>query len=145
MRRPRSRWDGILGEPEYLARGGACLLTGGLLGGLRVHAREPQLRSCWRLVVRLVCEQAPHKRSKFLLRQGRKLQKAGVQPLEVALGHRVEVDTTNALLGTRALQPTQQNLRSTRIRDRPLPQTTLDLRVTRGCHVCGGLRGYGTR
>src|SRR5436189_4834717 len=38
------------------------------------------------------------------------LQKAGVQPLQLAFGHRVEVDTTNALLGTSALQPTQENL-----------------------------------
>jgi hypothetical protein len=55
-----------------------------------------------------------------------------VQPLELALGQGVEVDAPNALLGTRALQPTQQNLRSTRIRDGALTQTAFDLRIRRG-------------
>ena len=35
-----------------------------------------------------------------------KLQQAGVQPLEPAFRHRVEVDARNALLDMRALQPT---------------------------------------
>jgi hypothetical protein len=48
----------------------------------------------------------------------------------LALGHRVEVDATNALLATRALQPTKQNLGSTRIGDCALPQTTFNLGVT---------------
>jgi hypothetical protein len=43
-----------------------------------------------------------------------------VQPLELAFGHRVEVDTTNALLDTRALQPTEKDLGNTRIGDRAL-------------------------
>jgi hypothetical protein len=38
-----------------------------------------------------------------------------VQPLKLALGHRVEIDATNALIGTRALQPTEKNLSSTGI------------------------------
>ena len=67
----------------------------------------------------------------MLVRQGCKLQQAGVQPLELAFRHRVEVDATNPLLGTGALQPTKKNLGSTGIRDRPLTQTTLDLRITR--------------
>jgi hypothetical protein len=41
--------------------------------------------------------------SKFLVRQSRELQQARVQALELALGHRVEVDAADALLGTRAL------------------------------------------
>ena len=52
-----------------------------------------------------------------------------MQALEVALGHRVEVSAANALGGTRALQPTKENLCGTRIGDRPLTQATLDLGV----------------
>jgi hypothetical protein len=52
-----------------------------------------------------------------------------LQALELALGHRVEVDTTNALLGTRALQPTKQSLSGTRRRHRSSDGTrTRDLR-----------------
>ena len=40
-----------------------------------------------------------------------------VQPLELAFRHRVEVDTANAFVDTRALQPTKENLGSTGIRD----------------------------
>ena len=54
-----------------------------------------------------------------------------MQPLELALGHRVEVDATNALLDTRALQPAQEDLSGARVTDRPLTQATLDLYVTR--------------
>jgi hypothetical protein len=54
-----------------------------------------------------------------------------VQPLELAFRHRVEVDTTNPLLRTRTLQPTEKNLCSTGIGNRALTQTTLDLRITR--------------
>lgn len=82
------------------------------------------------LSVSRVCQQARNQRSKFHLRQGRKLQEAGVQPLQLAFRHRVEVDPTNAFLGTRALQPTQQDLGGTGIGDCALSQTTFDLRVT---------------
>ena len=41
---------------------------------------------------------------------GIKLQQTGAQPLELAFGHRVEVNATNALLGTRTLQPPEENL-----------------------------------
>jgi hypothetical protein len=78
------------------------------------------------------CEQARNQRSRVLVRQRCKLQQARVQPLELAFRHRVEVDTTNALLRTRALQPPEKNLRSTRIGHRALAQTTLDLGVGRG-------------
>jgi hypothetical protein len=44
---------------------------------------------------------------KGLFRQRRKLQKPGAQPLKFAFGHRVEINTTNTLLDTRALQPTE--------------------------------------
>ncbi len=57
------------------------------------------------------------------------LQQAGVQPLELALGLGVEVDTPDALLGMRALQPTKEDLSGARVCDRLLAQTTLDLRV----------------
>src|SRR5436189_60938 len=69
------------------------------------------------LSVLRACEQARNHRSKFVGGQGCKLQQAGVQPLELALRHRVEVNATNALVGTRALQPTKENLGSTGIRD----------------------------
>ena len=61
-----------------------------------------------------------------------------VQPLKLALGHRVEIDATNALVDTRALQPTKENLGSTRIGDHALAQTTLDLRVRRGLTATAG-------
>jgi hypothetical protein len=56
---------------------------------------------------------------------------ARVQPLELTLRHRVEVDATNALLGTRALQPTEKDLGRMGIRDGALPQTTFDFCVGR--------------
>jgi hypothetical protein len=55
-----------------------------------------------------------------------------VQTLQLAFRHRVEVDTTNALLGTRTRQPTEKDLGSTRIGDRALAQTAFDLRIRRG-------------
>jgi hypothetical protein len=61
------------------------------------------------LRVRRPCEQARNQRSKFLVRQRCELQQAGVQALQLAFGHRVEVDTTNALLDPRALQPTSRS------------------------------------
>jgi hypothetical protein len=67
------------------------------------------------LSVLRACEQARNQRSKLLVRQHRNLQEARVQPLELAFGHRVVVDTANALVGTRALQPTEKDLRGTRI------------------------------
>jgi hypothetical protein len=79
----------------------------------------------------LVLEQARNQHLKFLVRQRRKLREAGIQSRELALGHRVEVDPTNELLGTRALQPTEEDLGSTRIRDSALTQAAFD----------GGIRG----
>jgi hypothetical protein len=84
------------------------------------------------LSVLRVCQQALNQRVKLFVGQGCKLQKPGVQPLQLAFGHRVEVDAPNALLGTRALQATKKNLSGTRIRDRILAQTALDLCVARG-------------
>jgi hypothetical protein len=83
------------------------------------------------LFVYLIGEHARQQRSKLLVWQRCELQQAGVQALELALGHRVKVDATNALLRTRALQPTQKNLGGTGIRDCALPQATLDFCVTR--------------
>ncbi len=60
------------------------------------------------------CQQARNQRVKFAVRQRSELQQAGVQPLQLALQHRVDVDTTNALVGTRTLQPTEENLGSAR-------------------------------
>ena len=54
-----------------------------------------------------------------------------MQPLELAFRQGLEVDAPNALLDTRALQPTEKNLGSTRIRVRALTQAPLDLRITR--------------
>ena len=45
----------------------------------------------------------------------RELHQSRVQPLELTSRHRVEVDAPNPLLGTRALQPTKKDLRSTGI------------------------------
>ena len=91
---------------------------GGARAGVRVHASdwvsEPELS------VLGVCEQAPNQRVKFLVRQRCKLQQAGVQPLELAFGQGVKVDATNALLDTRALQPTEENLGSAGIGDSAL-------------------------
>jgi hypothetical protein len=71
------------------------------------------------LSVPRACEQAPNQRSKFLIRQHCKPQQPRMQPLELTLRHRVEVQSPNALVGTRALQPTQENLGSTEIRVSP--------------------------
>ena len=86
----------------------------------QVVFREMRSARNLELSVLRVCQQVPNQRSKLLVRQRRKLQQAGVQPLELTFRHRVEVDTTNALLGTRALQPTDQELGSTGIGDCPL-------------------------
>lgn len=51
----------------------------------------------------LALEQAPNQRSKLLLRQRCKLHQARVQPLELAFRHRVEIDATNLLVGSRPL------------------------------------------
>jgi len=72
------------------------------------------------LSVPRACEQAPNQRSKLPVRQRRNPQQAGMQPLQLALRHRVEVDAANALLGTRALQPTKQDLGGTGIGNSPL-------------------------
>jgi hypothetical protein len=87
------------------------------------------------LVVYLIGEHARQQNVKVLLRQRCKLQQARVQPLQLAFRHRVEVDATNALLGTRALQPTKQDLSCARVCDRPLAQATLNLFVARGLTV----------
>ena len=52
-----------------------------------------------------------------------------MQALQLAFRDRVEVDASNALLGTSVLQPTEKNPGSTGIGDGALAQTTLDLRV----------------
>jgi hypothetical protein len=83
------------------------------------------------LVVVRLCEHVLHQSAKFLVRQGCELQQAGVQALELALGHRAEVEATNMLLRARALQPTKKDLCSTRIRDRALTQTTFDFGIGR--------------
>jgi hypothetical protein len=63
--------------------------------------------------------------------QRRQLQQTRVQTLQLRLRQRVEIHTPTLRLPASALQPTQNDLRRTRIGDRPLTQTTLDLRVTR--------------
>jgi hypothetical protein len=54
-----------------------------------------------------------------------------MQALELALRQGVEVDPAKTLLRTRTLQPTEQNLRGTRIGDGALAQTALDLSIGR--------------
>lgn len=81
-----------------------------------LHARELLLARRELLTL----EQTPNQRSKFPVRQRRKLQRAGVQPLELALGQGVEVEASNARVATRALQPTDTNLAGTGIGDRAL-------------------------
>jgi hypothetical protein len=53
------------------------------------------------------------------------------QPLQLALGHRLEVVPANAVVGTRALQPTKQDLGGTGIGGSALAQARLDLRIRR--------------
>ena len=67
------------------------------------------------LGVYLIGEHARQQGVKLLIRQACKLQQAGVQPLQLAFRHRVEVDAPNPLLDTRALQPAQEDLRCTGI------------------------------
>jgi hypothetical protein len=93
----------------------------------RVHVRELSLTRD----ELLICEQARDQYSKFLAKQGRRAQEAGEQALELTFGHRVEVDATKALLGTRALKPTKEDLCGAVISDCALTQTTFDLRVAR--------------
>jgi len=97
----------------------------------QVVFREMRSARNLELSVLRVCQQAPNQRPKLLVRQRCKLQEAGVQPLELALREGVEIDATNAFLGTRPLQPTQKNLGGTRIGNSPLAQTTLDFCVGR--------------
>ena len=103
----------------------------------RRHGRR-RVNTARSSVVHLIGEHTRQQNVKVLVRQGRKPQQARVQRLQLALRHRVEVDTRNMLLGTRALQPTEKNLGGARIRDRPLAQATLDLGVTRGLTARAG-------
>jgi hypothetical protein len=92
--------------------------TGQVIPGAPEHDRRHERRraeAARGLVVYLIGEHARQQSVKLLLRQGCKLQKAGVQPLQLALRQRVEIDTTNTLLGARTLQPTKKNLSSARI------------------------------
>jgi hypothetical protein len=77
--------------------------------------------------------------------QGRKLQEAGVQPLELAFAHGVEVDASNALLGTRALQPTEEDLGGTGIGDCALSQTSSISAADRCGAPLAALHGTWTR
>jgi hypothetical protein len=61
-----------------------------------------------------------------------------VQALELAFKQGVEIDTTNALLRTRPLQPTKEDLGSTGIGDCALSQTTFDVSVCRGLPCTAG-------
>jgi hypothetical protein len=60
------------------------------------------------------------------------LQQTRVQTLQLRLRERIEIHTRGGLGRSRPLQPPQQDLGRTRIGHRPLPQTTLDLGVTKG-------------
>ena len=84
------------------------------------------------LVVHPIGEHARQHRVKVLFRQRRKLQKAGVQPLQFAFRHRVEVDAPNPLLHTGTLQPAQEDLRGARVCDCLLAQAPFDLCVRLG-------------
>jgi hypothetical protein len=76
-----------------------------------------------------------------LLRQSRELHQAAVQALQLSLRHRVEVSATNALLSTRALQPTKKDLGRTGVSDRTFAQTTFDLSIWKGAHAGRALLG----
>ena len=81
-----------------------------------------------------------NQRSELGFVQPRESHQTGLQLLQLCLRMRVEIDATNTLLGTRALQPTEEDLGGTRIGDCALAQTTLDLRIRRGAYGYGGLR-----
>jgi hypothetical protein len=83
------------------------------------------------LVVHLIGEHARQQSLKELLRQRCKLQQACVPPLQLALRQGVEINAPNTLLGTRSLQPTQQNLGGAGIGNGALPQTAFDFCVRR--------------
>jgi hypothetical protein len=53
-----------------------------------------------------------------------------VQSIELALGHRFELDATNALLCTRAAAANAEDLGSTGIGNSAFAQTAFDLRIT---------------
>jgi hypothetical protein len=77
-------------------------------------------------------------RMKLLVRHRCVPNQTRLQALPLCRRQGVEIDAMNALLGTRALQPTQENLGGTRIRDCALPQTTFDFCVTGGFAVTPG-------
>jgi hypothetical protein len=139
--------DGALRSLSHLPQ--LSLATGQTGSALGVPRRILELS------VPRACRQAPNGRSTFPVRQRCKLQQACVQALELAFRHRVEVDTTNALLGARALQPPKEDLGGTGIGNCALAQTTLDLGVARdravsarakscGCHEPNILLGRGS-
>ena len=72
-----------------------------------------------------------------------KLEQPRVQTLQLWLRQRIKIHTPSLRLPARALQPPQKNLGRTRIGDRPLAQTTLDLCVTRGLTNTTGCAGRG--
>jgi hypothetical protein len=70
--------------------------------------------------------------------QRRDPHQTGIEGLQLRLRKRVEIDATNTLLRPRLLQPTEENLGSTRIRDRALAQPTFNLRITRRLTATAG-------
>jgi hypothetical protein len=67
----------------------------------------------------LVCEQARDELLKLVARKCCEAHQTRVQALQLRFAHRVKVDAMKALVTARPLQPAQENLGGTGIRDRP--------------------------
>jgi hypothetical protein len=65
----------------------------------------------------LVCEQALNQDVQLVGGQRRDPHQAGVEGLQLRLGHRVKVEAMNALVATWPLQPAEENLGGRGIRD----------------------------
>jgi hypothetical protein len=68
-------------------------------------ASDPHARGCLELSVLRSCQQARQQSVKMLVRQRCKLQQAGVQPLQLAFRHRVEVNSRVAATGCGRCNP----------------------------------------
>jgi len=69
------------------------------------------------LGVLLVCDQAQNQGLQLITRQRRDLHQAGIERLQLCFAHCVWIDAMNTLVSARPLQPTEENLGGTGIRD----------------------------
>jgi hypothetical protein len=65
----------------------------------------------------LLPEQALNQRLQLVGRERRDPYQARIEALQLRFAHRFEVDAMNALVSARPLQPAQENLGGTRVRD----------------------------